>query len=60
MKSVFIESYLFEKLRSDYLSDDEYRDFQCELLTEPTKGDVSAVVLESFIITSIITIVFIY
>ena len=40
MKSVFIESYLFEKLRSDSLSDDEYRNFQCELLTEPTKGDV--------------------
>jgi len=40
MKSVFVESYLFEKLRSDYMSDDEYRDFQCELLSEPTKGDV--------------------
>jgi hypothetical protein len=40
MKSVFVESYLFEKLRSNYMSDDEYRDFQCELLREPTKGDV--------------------
>ena len=40
MISVFVESHLFEKIRSDYMSDDEYRDFQCELLTEPTKGDV--------------------
>ena len=40
MKAVFIESSIFEKHRSDYMSDDEYSVLQCELLTEPIRGDV--------------------
>jgi len=31
---------IFEKHRSEYLSDDDYRLFQCALLAEPNKGDV--------------------
>ena len=40
MKAVFVESSIFEKHRSDYMSDDEYSAFQHELLSEPVKGDV--------------------
>ncbi|MFT6896629.1 MAG: hypothetical protein ACJA13_001031 [Paraglaciecola sp.] len=40
MKAVFVESSIFEKHRSDYMSDDEYSAFQRELLSEPVKGDV--------------------
>lgn len=40
MKSVFIESSIFEKLRGEYLSDEDFQLLQCELLAEPNKGDV--------------------
>jgi len=40
MKAVFVESSIFEKHRSDYMSDGEYSAFQRELLSEPVKGDV--------------------
>ena len=40
MKSIFVESSIFEKHRSEYLSDDDYRRFQYALLAEPNKGDV--------------------
>lgn len=40
MEAVFVESSIFEKHRSDYMSDDEYSAFQRELLSEPVKGDV--------------------
>ena len=39
MKSIFVESSLFERLRGEYLSDDDYQLFQCALLAEPKKGD---------------------
>lgn len=40
MKSVFVESSIFEKYRKDYLSDEEYRLFQAELMANPIQGDV--------------------
>ncbi len=40
MKGLFVESSIFSKIRADYLSDDEYRQLQTELLVTPTKGDV--------------------
>ena len=40
MKSVFVESTIFEKYREDYLSDEEYRLFQVELMSNPKHGDV--------------------
>ncbi len=40
MKAVFIESPIFERYRSDYLSDEEYRAFQNLLLELPKSGDV--------------------
>ena len=40
MKSIFVESSIFEKHRSEYLSDNDYQLFQCALLAEPSKGDV--------------------
>ncbi|MFV0576300.1 MAG: type II toxin-antitoxin system RelE/ParE family toxin [Vibrio sp.] len=40
MKSVFIESSIFEKYRDEYLSDDEFRYFQAELMSNPKSGDV--------------------
>lgn len=40
MKSVFVESTIFEKHRDEYLSDDEYRLFQAELMLNPHLGDV--------------------
>jgi hypothetical protein len=40
MKGIFIESSIFEKHRSDYLSDDEFRVLQNELLANPLTGDV--------------------
>lgn len=40
MKGIFVESSIFTKYRTDYLSDDEYRLLQTELLVTPTKGDV--------------------
>jgi len=40
MRGIFVESSLFEKYRSDYLSDKEYRELQNELLSNAKKGDV--------------------
>lgn len=40
MKSVFVESTIFEKYRNDYLSDEEFRLFQAELMSNPKQGDV--------------------
>ena len=40
MKSIFVESTIFEKYREDYLTDDEYRLFQAELMSDPKRGDV--------------------
>ncbi len=40
MKALFVESSLFERLRSDYLSDEDYRQFQNTLLRSPELGDV--------------------
>lgn len=40
MKSVFVESTIFEKYRNEYLSDDEFRLFQAELMSDPKQGDV--------------------
>lgn len=40
MKSIFIESTIFEKYRPDYLNDDEFNYFQSDLMLHPKKGDV--------------------
>ena len=40
MKAIFVESSIFEKLRSNYLSEDEFRELQFVLLTNPKLGSV--------------------
>lgn len=40
MKCVFVESSIFEKYRSQYIDDDDYRMFQAGLMTNPKCGDV--------------------
>ncbi len=40
MKSIFVESSLFERYREDHLTDQEYRVFQAELMQNPKRGDV--------------------
>lgn len=40
MKSIFFESSVFKKYRNQYLSDDEFRLFQAELMSNPKQGDV--------------------
>ncbi len=40
MECIFVESTIFEKHRIHYLSDDDYRLFQAELMTNPRAGDV--------------------
>ena len=40
MKSLFVESNIFEKYRELYLNDDEYRLFQADLMVNPKQGDV--------------------
>jgi len=40
MKGLFVESSLFEKYRDNYLSNEQYRVLQNELLSDPNKGDV--------------------
>ncbi|WP_226894550.1 MULTISPECIES: hypothetical protein [Pseudoalteromonas] len=40
MKSLFVESNIFENYRELYLSDDEYRLFQADLMVNPKQGDV--------------------
>ena len=38
MIAIFVESTFFEKLRADYLSDDEFLDLQLLLLANPKSG----------------------
>ena len=40
MKCIFIESKIFQKYRDDHLSDEEFRLFQAELMSNPKQGDV--------------------
>lgn len=40
MRSVFVESTIFEKYRDKYLNDEEYRLFQAELMSNSKQGDV--------------------
>lgn len=40
MNAIFVESSLFEKYRANYLSDEQYREVQNELLSDFKKGDV--------------------
>ena len=40
MIAIFVESTFFEKLRADYLSDDEFLDLQLLLLANPKSGSV--------------------
>lgn len=40
MKCLFVESAIFEKYREGYLSDEEYRVFQADLMTNPKLGVV--------------------
>jgi mRNA-degrading endonuclease RelE of RelBE toxin-antitoxin system len=40
MKAIFIESVIFEKLRANYLTEDEFRDLQLTLLADPKTGPV--------------------
>ena len=40
MKSLFVESIVFEKYRAQYLNDDEYSLFQADLMVNPKQGDV--------------------
>ncbi|MCC2608121.1 type II toxin-antitoxin system RelE/ParE family toxin [Planctobacterium marinum] len=40
MKSVFVESSIFAKYREIYLSEEEYRLFQADLMVNPREGDV--------------------
>lgn len=40
MKAIFVELPAFARYRSEYLSDDEFRALQVELMGAPKKGDV--------------------
>jgi len=40
MEAIFVESPIFDRLRPDYLSDDEFRELQKILLAQPTIGAV--------------------
>lgn len=40
MKAVFLEMPIFEKVLSNYLNDDAYKDLQIQLLKSPKKGSV--------------------
>ena len=40
IKCIFVESKIFEKYRDDYLSDEEFRLFQAELMSNPKQWDV--------------------
>lgn len=40
MKAVFIETKLFEKLRPDYLNDDNFQELQTSLMEVPKAGAV--------------------
>ena len=40
MKAIFVESLIFEKLNSDYLSEEEFRELELILLENPKSGSV--------------------
>lgn len=40
MECIFVESKIFEKYRVDHLSNEEFRLFQAELMSNPKQGDV--------------------
>lgn len=40
MKAVFVELPAFEKWRPNYLTDDQFREFQLQLMSNPEAGDV--------------------
>jgi len=40
MRGIFVESSFFEKYRDSYLSSEQYRELQNELLSNPKKGDL--------------------
>ena len=40
MKAIFIETTLFEKHRTSYLSDSDYQEFQNSLMDNPKSGVV--------------------
>jgi len=40
MKGLFVESSIFEKYRTNYLTDDAFRQLQSTLLESPLAGDV--------------------
>lgn len=40
MKAVFVELPAFEKWRPEYLSDDQFREFQLQLMSNPEAGEV--------------------
>lgn len=40
MKAIFVESTIFEKLRPDYISEEDFRELQKALLTNPKLGAV--------------------
>jgi hypothetical protein len=40
MKALFVELPLFQRYRADYLSDEEYRLLQLQLLDRPESGDL--------------------
>lgn len=48
MESIFVESKIFEKYRDVYLSDEEYRLFQAELMLNPKQGEVIQGTLEAW------------
>jgi hypothetical protein len=39
IKATFVEMTTFSKYRTDYLSEESFRDLQLELLANPRKGD---------------------
>jgi len=40
MEAIFVESTIFDKLRTNYLSDDEFRELQLTLMANPKSGSV--------------------
>ena len=42
MKAVFVELPAFEKWRPQYLTDEQFREFQLQLMSNPEAGDVIA------------------
>ncbi|WP_228777499.1 hypothetical protein [Lonepinella koalarum] len=40
MKAIFIELPYFERYRNEFLTDEDFRQFQNELLADPEKGEL--------------------